>query len=484
LEIHAVNGNDILKLGYKTGKIIGVALNAAKTAEKSGLPESTVLDSLKTVMETPDQFTDDPFYSEVAEAILAERGSEPDPASIYDLDHPAPFDIWGKDGIDPNAIEQMKRAVRLPVAVRGALMPDAHQGYGLPIGGVLATENSVIPYAVGVDIACRMRMSIFDASPYVLEQKKDKYRRILENNTIFGTGKTWDEPRDHEVMSDPIWQQISIARQFRDVAWKQLGTSGSGNHFVEFGALMVTSPIMIGEQTVAPGKYLALLSHSGSRRLGQEIANHYTEIAKQQRITLPKDFVHLAWLDLDNWAGAEYWAAMTLAGRYASANHAIIHEQIADSLSFELIGTIENHHNYAWKEVHGDREVVVHRKGATPAGKDILGVIPGSMTAPGYVVRGLGKAASLESASHGAGRRMSRAEAFKRFDWAIVKKKLKTEGGDLLSAGLDETPGAYKDIHQVMAAQSDLVDTLAEFQPKLVKMDPGNGRIQHGESID
>ncbi len=480
-----MNGDDLIKLGYKPGKVVGVALKAAKTAQKGGIDEPAVLEALKAVIATPDQFADDPLYKEVAEAIIAQQGAEIASPTIYDLDHAAPFDIWGREGIDPNAIDQMKRAVRLPVAVRGALMPDAHQGYGLPIGGVLATENSVIPYAVGVDIGCRMRMSIFDASPYVLEQKKEKFRKILENNTVFGAGKTWDSPHDHEVMSDPIWKTISFVQQFRDVAWRQLGSSGSGNHFVEFGALTVTSAIQVGDdKIIAPGKYLALLSHSGSRRLGQEIANHYTDIARQQRYTLPKDFTHLAWLDLDSWAGGEYWEAMTLAGRYASANHAVIHEQIADALSFDLIGTIENYHNFAWREIHDDREVVVHRKGATPAGKNVLGVIPGSMTAPGYVVCGLGKPSSLNSAAHGAGRKMSRAEAVKRFDWAFVKKKLKSEGVELLSAGLDETPGAYKDIRQVMAAQSDLVAALAEFQPKLVKMDAGGSRIQHGESID
>jgi tRNA-splicing ligase RtcB (3'-phosphate/5'-hydroxy nucleic acid ligase) len=177
---------------------------------------------------------------------------------------------------------------------------------------------------------------------------------------------------------------------------------------------------------------------------------------------------------------------MELAGKYASANHAVIHENIADALSFSILGGIENHHNFAWKEEASGEEVVVHRKGATPAGAGVLGVIPGSMSAPGYVVRGTGNTDALSSAAHGAGRRMSRSEANKRFDWDTVKRKLKSQGVDLISAGLDEAPGAYKDIELVMAAQSDLVDVLAEFQPKIVKMDAGGGhrRNVRGEALD
>jgi tRNA-splicing ligase RtcB len=138
-----------------------------------------------------------------------------------------------------------------------------------------------------------------------------------------------------------------------------------------------------------------------------------------------------------------------------------------------VLGGIENHHNYAWKEIVHDQELIVHRKGATPAGKDELGVIPGSMSAPGFIVRGLGNPEGLNSAAHGAGRRMSRKQAFQKFTWEGVQARLDALGVELLSAGLDEAPDAYKDIRQVMADQSDLVIAVAEFQPKLVKMDAG-----------
>jgi len=392
----------------------------------------------------------------------------------YDLSNAAPYRVWGADGIEPAALDQMKRAVRPIALVRGALMPDAHQGYGLPIGGVLATENSVIPYAVGVDIACRMRLTVYNASPSVLEQHRDLFRDVLEQQTCFGAGAEWSTPREHEVMDDPLWREHPIARQYFDIARRQLGTSGSGNHFVEFGALNVHTTIDSPLGKIPPGMYLALLSHSGSRRFGLEMANHYTQIAMRLRTGLPKDFQHLAWLALDEEAGAEYWAAMQLAGRYASANHAVIHRQITDALRIPVLGGVENHHNFAWKEQVDGREAIVHRKGATPASEGALGVIPGSMGAPGFVVRGLGSAESLNSAAHGAGRRMSRKQAFSQFDWESVQARLSDLGIELLSGGLDEAPDAYKDIRQVMQDQSDLVVALAEFHPKLVKMD-GSG---------
>ncbi|MBX3063652.1 MAG: RtcB family protein [Anaerolineae bacterium] len=402
-------------------------------------------------------------------------------SAVYSLEQSAPFQIWGGDQIEPEARQQLQRAVRLPVAVRGALMPDAHVGYGLPIGGVLATDNAVIPYAVGVDIACRMRMTIFGVSPIILEQKRDKFRKALENNTRFGAGNVWQERRQHAVMDDPAWRALPFLRQIKDTAWNQLGTSGSGNHFVEFGALTVREAFETARGVIEPGKYLALLSHSGSRRLGQEIANHYTQLAMQWRATLPKEYLQLAWLDMDRAEGQEYWLAMHLAGSYAAANHAIIHELITNAVRFEVLGNVENHHNFAWVETHDDKDVIVHRKGATPAGEGELGVIPGSMSAPGYVVRGRGNEASLNSAAHGAGRKMSRGEALKKFEWTQVNKQLKAHNVELLSAGLDEVPSAYKDIEAVMSAQRDLVDIVAEFQPRMVKMDGSKGKSYRPE---
>jgi tRNA-splicing ligase RtcB len=280
---------------------------------------------------------------------------------------------------------------------------------------------------------------------------------------------------------DEDWSVSPITERFRDKAWAQLGTSGSGNHFVEFGEFSVDA-----EQAralgIEPGEYVALLSHSGSRGTGAQVCQHYSRIAMDRHTELPKELKHLAWLSVDETAGQEYWAAMNLMGHYAAANHALIHKYIARKLGAEVILDIENHHNFAWKERHvvdgEERELIVHRKGATPAGVGVMGIIPGSMASPGFVVRGKGEPDSLDSASHGAGRVMSRTKAKQSFTWSAVKKLLVERDVTLLSAGLDEVPGVYKDIAQVMAAQTDLVDVLGRFDPKLVKMCPAGEKAE------
>jgi tRNA-splicing ligase RtcB len=173
---------------------------------------------------------------------------------------------------------------------------------------------------------------------------------------------------------------------------------------------------------------------------------------------------------LDSEAGQEYWAAMNLMGDYAAANHDVIHRLVSKLLGAQIISGVENHHNFAWKEIHGGRELIVHRKGATPAGEGVLGVIPGSMASPAFVVRGRGNAESLNSASHGAGRRMSRKKAKDKYNWKAVQKDLEKKGVRVLSAGADEVPGVYKDIEDVMQQQADLVEIVARFDPKIVKM--------------
>jgi tRNA-splicing ligase RtcB len=381
----------------------------------------------------------------------------------------APYRIWG-EGLEPDAVEQLRNACTLPVALAGALMPDAHVGYGLPIGGVLATENAVIPYAVGVDIACRMKMSVLDLPVSAIDDDEARLTNALRRETAFGMGARFKHRRLHDVM-DADWNVTAVTTRLKDKAWAQLGTSGSGNHFVEYGELTVLDAA-IG---LPPGRYLALLSHSGSRGTGAEIAAHYSRLAKQLHPELPKELLNLAWLDLESEPGQEYWAAMELMGKYAAANHAVIHASMANALGVEVRLDIENHHNFAWRERHRlpdgrDAEVIVHRKGATPAGDGVIGIIPGSMGAPGYVVRGKGSAASLNSAAHGAGRRMSRTKAKATLSWDVTNAWLRERHVKLLSAGLDEAPMAYKDIDEVMAAQADLVEPLARFDPRLVRM--------------
>jgi len=350
-------------------------------------------------------------------------------------------------------------------------MPDAHVGYGLPIGGVLATREAVIPYAVGVDIACRMKMTVLDLPADWLDSNEALLRAALEGETRFGVGASFRHRRTHDVL-DADWGATPVTRQSKDKAWAQLGTSGSGNHFVEFG---VFEP---GDDSLglAPGKYLALLSHSGSRGTGAAVADHYSKLAQSLHPELPQELRHLAWLDLDTEAGAEYWAAMELMGRYAAANHACIHRHIHQALGAQVLLDLENHHNFAWREEHDGEELIVHRKGATPAGEGVVGIIPGSMASTTYVVRGKGSSDALNSASHGAGRLMSRTRALETFDWKQVKPYLAARNVKLISAGLDEVPMVYKDIDEVMAAQSDLVAPIARFAPRLVKMAPAGER--------
>lgn len=388
---------------------------------------------------------------------------------------PITYKTWGAEGIDQGSHEQMKQACSLPNAVGAALMPDAHVGYGLPIGGVLALENAVCPYAVGVDIACRMKLSIYDLRADDLTKRRSLFRDALERGTVFGVGGAHEKPQDHAVM-DQDWNITRITRERKSTAWKQLGTSGSGNHFVEFGVLTFTEDA--NDLGVKAGEYIGLLSHSGSRGAGSAVCQVYSGIAQGNLPRKYADLGRLAWLDMDTEEGQEYWLAMNLMGDYAAANHDVIHRLVSKLLGEKPIAGVENHHNFAWKEVHNGKEVYVHRKGATPAGAGVLGVIPGSMADPAYVVRGKGNADSLCSASHGAGRAMSRMKAKEIFNWNATKNNLAARGIEVLSAGADEVPGVYKNIDDVMACQTDLVDKVAKFQPILVKMCGDNSKAE------
>jgi tRNA-splicing ligase RtcB len=456
-----MNRRQLQKLGIPP-KFAATAIDALRTAAGQdlgfGLKGKRAKDLVREVVAAPAVFTSDPVWGRLASELLGY-----DPVVPRE---PVAYRTWGED-IDQAAHQQMRDACRVPSAVGAALMPDAHVGYGLPIGGVLACENAVIPYAVGVDIACRMKLSVLDAPTSALVDRRDQLRTALERGTRFGVGCEHKPPQSHPVM-DEDWTVSRITREKKDTAWRQLGTSGSGNHFVEFGVL--TLGARDDELGLDAGEYLALLSHSGSRGAGAAVCSTYSAIAQARLPDECKDLGRLAWLDLDTEAGQEYWAAMNLMGDYAAANHAVIHRNVAKLLGAQAIAGVENHHNFAWKERHGGREVVVHRKGATPAGAGVLGVIPGSMADPAFVVRGRGNAESLDSASHGAGRRMSRKAAHDQFRFSQVRKELAERGIDVLSAGSDEVPGVYKDIRQVMAAQQDLVEVVAQFDPKIVKM--------------
>ncbi|WP_375605000.1 RtcB family protein [Flavobacterium davisii] len=458
-----LSGKDLIKIGFPKNNAINIALGQINRYRKREKKES-ILNEAKEVLLYPEKFKNHGTWGKVAEGLV-----NPVQVKFNELRNTrAPFSIFGENEIEDQAKFQLYDALKLPVAVQGALMPDAHSGYGLPIGGVLATDNAVIPYGVGVDIGCRMSLSIFDLPASYLKGKEHQWRKILLDNTKFGMYETHKIKSDHEVFSHPAFSNIPLLKQLLGKAYKQLGTSGGGNHFVEIGIVKIDTPM--NEWKLDVGEYVAVLSHSGSRGLGANIAKHYTYLATKQ-CPLPKNVQHLAWLDMNTHDGQEYWMAMNLAGEYAKACHEDIHRRVAKAIGKRVLVTIENHHNFAWKEMVNGQECIVHRKGATPAAKGELGIIPGSMTAPGFIVRGKGNESSLNSASHGAGRLHSRAKCKAKFTQSDIKKVLKDKEVDLIGGSIDEAPMAYKDIHKVMALQEELVEVLGTFTPKFVRMD-------------
>lgn len=465
-----LSGKELRAIGYPEGPVISIAMNMMQKQYKHTAKEE-VMELLKAVLASPANYLDDAVLALIAKQLMPEEKESQGELSLNQ--NGVQFNVFGSEHIEQSAMHQMYTAAKLPVAVAGALMPDAHHGYGLPIGGVLATSNAVIPYGVGVDIGCRMCLSIYDINPKELVQRESFFTRELGEATLFGSGAQFKQSEDHEVMDHALFQQLPLLKNLQGRAWKQLGTSGSGNHFVEFGVVEIAEKDEV--LGVQPGTYVGLLSHSGSRALGANIANHYTKLAISRR-RLPQDAKNLAWLTLDEEEGMEYWLAMNLAGDYASACHHVIHNKIAKQLGRKPVKMVENHHNFAWKETWNGQDVIVHRKGATPAGKNVLGIIPGSMTAKGFIVKGKGEEAAVNSASHGAGRLMSRSKAMQSITQHALKEELKKHGVKLLGGGLDEAPFAYKDINHVMQSQQSLVDIIGSFTPKIVKMDGASAK--------
>ena len=453
-----MNTTQLRKLGVPDECLVAAIEGIQSAVKDESMRGNEIKRLLTSVLASPTDFAAHPQFGRLAREVM----------DAANFSRPAPIDyqVWGTE-IDDACRAQMRQACSLPMAAGAALMPDAHVGYGLPIGGVIALENAVVPYAVGVDIACRMKLSVLDIPTDQLADNFHRFKSAIEKGTRFGVGSTHERPQQHEVM-DADWTVARVTREHRDKAWRQLGTSGSGNHFVEFG--LFTLPQKDDELGLDQGEYVALLSHSGSRGTGAAVCDTYSNIARGRLPKRYQDLGRLAWLDMDQEAGQEYWAAMNLMGQYAAANHDVIHRLVSQIVGARIIGGVENHHNFAWKEIHEGRELIVHRKGATPAGEGVLGVIPGSMADPAFVVRGKGNAASLKSASHGAGRRMSRTAAREKYSWRAVQRDLEVKGVRVLSAGADEVPYVYKNILDVMRDQEDLVETVARFDPKIVKM--------------
>ncbi len=461
---HKLKSKDLRKLNINSDKIISIALVILNKHYKHNTNEERI-EVIKDIIENPEKYIDDPVLSKIAHEFY--EPIEEDNSVIALNEREVELNVFGRPLIKANAYQQMKTAMKLPVVEKAAMMPDSHLGYGLPIGGVLAVDNAVIPFAIGMDIGCRMSLTIYDVTERFFKMHEHKFKQSIINNTAFGISKIVGFKQEHEFLDRDVFHSTPLLKRLKSKAARQLGSSGSGNHFVEWGIVEMEDDEVAG---VSAGTYIGLLAHSGSRGFGASIAKHYSDLAKGQS-RLPYNMRHLAWLDMDHDDGAEYWESMNLAGDFASACHDQIHKNVAKEMGLVPLTKIENHHNFAWKEMVDGNERIVHRKGSTPAGKDVLGIIPGSMTDPGFIVKGLGNEASINSASHGAGRKCSRKETISKTTNSEMRKKLKQQNVHLIGGALDESPYAYKSLSQVMSFQNELVTTIGKFTPRIVRMD-------------
>jgi tRNA-splicing ligase RtcB len=460
-----LRAKDLRSINFQTDKLKSLSVSiTAKHLKYSTKKEK--LDILADVSANPNKYINHEYLAPIANQFMNKEPKIKN--AFYDLEKEnKPFEMWGKKHIDNNTIHQMKQAMRLPCVEEGSLMPDAHVGYGIPIGAVISTKNEIIPYAVGVDIGCRMSLTIFQEPTSYLSHYKHQIKQALEDHTDFGSKSKKKHSYDHQVLENKAFTEFDFLRKLHNKAYIQLGSSGSGNHFVEFGEVELGLNNCFN---LTEGKYLGLLTHSGSRGLGANIAQRYTKIA-MEKCKLPREVSQLAWLNADSSEGQEYWLAMNLAGEYAKACHDVIHQNLTKALRLKPLKNIENHHNFAWKEQHSNGEWrFVHRKGATPAHKGELGIIPSTMSTSGYIVSGLGNEKALNSASHGSGRIMSRSKAKETFTKRMMKEDLKNNGITLIGGSVDEASFAYKNGQKIIDSQLDLVKIEGTFLPKIIRM--------------
>ncbi|HDJ32646.1 MAG TPA: RtcB family protein [Bacteroidetes bacterium] len=380
-----------------------------------------------------------------------------------------PVMLWTTE-VEPGAMDQIRNLSNFPFAFHHvAIMPDCHQGYGMPIGGVMATRGVIVPNAVGVDIGCGMSAaatSLTHIEMPVLKEIMSAVRRHIPLGF-----KHHEKPRPKELMPDPggkgDWKKDMpvVAREYRNALY-QLGTLGGGNHFIEF-------------QKGSDGRIWVMV-HSGSRNIGKQVADHYNRLAitlnEKWKSPVPKSW-QLACLPEDHKEGQKYIREMNYCIAFAFASRRLMVETILGIMK-DIFGRDFSHdpliniaHNFASLEEHFGERVWVHRKGATQARRGQTGIVPGSQGSVSYIVEGLGNPSSFESCSHGAGRVMGRREAMRKLDLDTVKKEM--DSRNIIHSirsrrDLDEAPHAYKDIRQVMEEQSDLVKIRTELQPLAV----------------
>jgi len=365
-----------------------------------------------------------------------------------------PVKLW-LDDIEDGALSQAKNLANLPFAFKHiAVMPDSHQGYGMPIGGVMATEQVIVPNAVGVDIGCGMvavRTSLKEIETEVLKLIMGETRKAIpvgfSHQQVEQAWEGFSEAPDLPI----IQQELNASK-------KQLGTLGGGNHFIE---------IQKGDDG-----FIWLMIHSGSRNFGLKTADVYHKIALKLCERWSSDIPdrELSFLPMDTQEGQDYFKAMNFCLRFALANRSLMMKQLTGIVT-EITGAkmedeVNINHNYAAMENHFNKNVLVHRKGATKATAGLIGIIPGSMGTSSYIVEGLGNEESFQSCSHGAGRRMGRKEAIRTLNLEEEQKKMEgILGAPRGQDDLEEAPGAYKDIDKVMENQKDLVKIKVKLTP-------------------
>ncbi len=395
-----------------------------------------------------------------------------------------PIKMW-LDEIEPEAEAQARNLANLPYAFHHiAIMPDAHVGYGMPIGGVLATEKIIVPNAVGVDIGCgvaAVKTTARQANKKALANILDKLKKAIPTGFAHHKKPQNWAGFDRAPAVPVIQKELASAR-------RQIGTLGGGNHFLE-----ILQEIDDDYWPVKGQGYIWLMLHSGSRNFGLKVARAYHQQARQfcdqHNIKLPdKD---LAFLFLASRAGQEYWQAMNYCQEFAQANRALMMRRLAEIVSDELgcdfidfksefsrnqarsnqykeEKIVWIHHNYAAQEEHFGRPVIVHRKGAVRAAKGQIGLVPGSMGTPTYVVEGLGNPESFCSCAHGAGRVLGRREANRRLNRAQVEAAIQGIVFSGWGGKFDEAPQVYKDIEKVMRQQRDLAKPIVKLRPLAV----------------
>lgn len=393
-------------------------------------------------------------------------------------DQPRPFTIFGREIIAQNAVDDMEAIMRLPHVIEGALMPDAHRvkEAHVPVGGVVLSE-AILPDVVGSDIACSVFLTTtnmrVDADWF--DENLKSIRHVLRNYAYFGQEINPDPViHDFAFYTDGVKLESDLGKRvwdsIKNTARTQFGTSGDGNHFVEIGVSNVQEG-RSGGWMRGSENYLAILSHFGSRAVGSTIARAFSEFANDQ-YEMPKG-MNDAPLFIDTPEGRDYWNLMQFAGQFAEEGHKWLHQWLLSQLgervdlNYSKTGNVYSKHNFAWETSDG----YLHRKGSTPASMGEFGVIPATMGHQTKVVMGLGNEASLESASHGAGRTHSRGRALQEFGGDdTAEYLLRNFGVHLVGGGADEDPRAYKSIEEVMVHQDSCVGEIGGFNPKVVRM--------------